>query len=54
MSLEDKKHVEQTPITYIAAVAAGFPIATSSDYCTGTYGFQGVINKQLPPLIPGA
>ncbi len=32
-SLEKKEiEVEQTPITYIAAIAAGFPIQTSSDW----------------------
>ena len=48
VSLEDKRYVEQTPITYIAAVAAGFPISTSTYFNTGTYGFLGVINKQAP------
>ena len=38
--------VMQTPITYVAAVTVGYPVSTSSDWISGTFAFQGIINRQ--------
>jgi hypothetical protein len=37
-------HLKQTPITYIAAVAAGFPIYTSTVYSVNYLGMFGNLN----------
>ena len=37
--------VEQTPVVYVAAVAAGFPVTSSSDLLLGSGPNQAVINK---------
>ena len=37
-------HLKQTPITYIAAVAAGFPIYTSTAYSVNYLGMFGNLN----------
>ena len=49
-----EKHVKQNPITYIAAVAAGYPISTSTDWNSGHQGLNGVINKALPRIVEDA
>ena len=42
-----KNHVEQIPIFYIAAVAAGFPLSSSSDRSHLTSAARGILN-QMP------
>ncbi len=44
----EEYNVEQTAITYIASVAAGYPVSTSTDYDSGHTVINGIINKPMP------
>jgi elongation factor P hydroxylase len=44
----DENSVSQAAITYIAAIAAGFPYSTSSDWDGIHTALNGVLNKQAP------
>jgi elongation factor P hydroxylase len=44
----EETSVSQAAITYIAAIAAGFPYSTSSDYDAIHTALNGVLNKAAP------
>ena len=48
-TLEDAREiVQQTPVTYVAAVTAGYPISTSTDWDSIHTAINGLISRPLP------